>query len=159
MNNYGNPYYMGVGQQPYNYSNFQPYQNTNMAQVPNNMSNQQFIKQTTYDFQGNYVKSYEEAKNSPYTDKTMVYIDTENDRIYIKRINEKGTPQTDVYNISQAKDEKKNIDKEKQFDLENKFNLVLSNLKEEYDNKISVLEKQIKELKESKTSTSTKGGK
>lgn len=144
MNNYQNPYFNGMGQM--NYYPYTPYQQT---QQPAQQPVQQPVynrTETNYDFQGNYVKSYEEAKNAPYTDKTMVYLDTENDKIYIKRINEKGTPETNVYLITIPKDEVKTNEKV-EVDYEKMFKQEISSFKKEYDNKISTLEDKIKELK------------
>lgn len=156
MNNYQNPYYMNAYGYQYN-----PYQN-NMTQPINNMQNtaqptQTSVPQTNqrnnYDFQGNYVKSFEEAKNSPYTDKTMVYLDTENDKIYIKRINEKGTPETNVYLITSPIDDIKVKEEFKNNKSEENLKQEIVKLKKEYDDKISNLQQQIKEIK------TTKGGK
>lgn len=96
-----------------------------------------------YDFQGNYVKSYEEAKNAPYTDKTMVYLDTENDKIYIKRINEKGTPETNVYLITSPIDETNTKENKK---MENSFKQELDEMRKNYDNRIASLEQQIQQI-------------
>lgn len=141
MNNYQNPYFMGAGQvPPYSYP-YSPYQ-SNMAQQPLNTNNQTF-KQMNYDFQGNYVKSYEEAKNAPYTDKTMVYLDTENDKIYIKRINEKGTPETNVYLITSPIDETSTKENKK---MENSFKQELDEMRKNYDSRIANLEQQIQQI-------------
>lgn len=138
MNSYQNPYYMGVGQvPPYNY----PY---TMAQQPLNSNNQTMKQMINYDFQGNYVKSYEEAKNAPYTDKPTVYLDTENDKIYIKRINEKGSPETNVYLIKPSTEEQKTT--------KENFKREFEELKSKYEERISYLEEQLKQI------TSAKGG-
>lgn len=157
MNNYQNPYFNGVGQMPY--YPYTPYQNNSQpVQQPVQPTVQQPTfgrTETNYDFQGNYVKSYEEAKNAPYTDKTMVYLDTENDKIYIKRINEKGSPETSVYLITEPTDEIKTNEKntDNTVDLEKTFKEEISNLKREYDIKLSNMQEQIKGMK------NIKGGK
>lgn len=165
MNNYGSPYFMN----PYSYQSYGQNQNQmqqmqQMQQVqPQYQQYQQPMQQVqqvqqapinnqiNYDFSGSYVKSYEEAKSAPYTDKPVMYLDLENDKLYIKRINEKGTPQTDVYSVVEAESDKKD-NKSKSVEVQKnnfdeKLNSAIQNIKNEYDKKISALENQISEFK------------
>ena len=128
MNNYQNPYYM-----PYSYNHMaQPIQQQ-LQQY-----NQQMQKPLSYDFYGNYVKSYEEAKNAPYTDRPTLFLDTDNDKLYIKKINDKGVPEIGVYSVVIPKEEKKE---------ETNLKLDLEILKDNFDNKIKSLEDEIRTLK------------
>lgn len=152
MNNYQTPYFSTPMYSNYSYS---PYSNMNnttqQIQQPSQytQATQPIVSTGNFDFVGNYVKSYEEVKNSPYTDKTVVYIDRDNDKLYIKKINEKGIPETSVFLVTLPQETTKNIEEKD----DNSFMNTIEELKKDYNEKIEALKNQIKELK------STKGGK
>lgn len=110
--NYGSPYMSSINPNSYLQNaaaQMMPPQmpQQNAYQMPGQIQSQQMMQpvqqsaapQQTFDFQGNFVTSYEQAKNTPYSDKVMVYLDTANDRVYIKSINEKGVPETKVLGL------------------------------------------------------------
>jgi hypothetical protein len=147
--NYSNQFYGGYNPyyQPYSYpyqSPFtQPIQNqpaqTQQGQVQN-------IPQ--YDFVGNFVKSYDEVR-SINPDQTMVFLDKENDKIYIKRINEKGTPETNVFNLTEVNDNiktseeqpKQRVEKE---NVDEKINKAIETVSREFNDRLIEIEKRIK---------------
>ena len=153
MNNYASPYFIGQPNQNMNPYAYQPfnYQQQPQVQQPPQQSNS---NHTNYDFHGNFVTSYEQVKTSPFNDKTMVYLDTANDKMYIKRISDKGIPETQVFGLTAVeKNENNNINTttnttQQKSNIENE----LKTLQKKYDTEIEALKKQINDLK-------VKGGK
>ena len=84
----------------------------------------------------------------------MVYLDTANDKMYIKRISDKGIPETQVFGLTAVeKNENNNISTttnttQQKSNIENE----LKTLQKKYDTEIEALKKQINDLK-------VKGGK
>lgn len=150
--NYGNPYYIGnTAQQmaafPYTYQQgVQPMmpQNQPAVQAPA----QAPVQQTnSYDFVGKYINSYEEVKNAPFVDNTMIYLDTEHDRIYIKKINDDGVPQINVLGLTdiQTPMQTQELNLQPNEDLEEqKLNKIINEVNKKIDEKINEIKKEIK---------------
>lgn len=156
--NYSNQYYGGYTSPYYQPYTTYPYQSLyNQMQMQQNPQNQQAQMQTNnvnntsqYDFIGNFVKSYDEVRNiNP--DQTMVFLDKENDKIYIKRINEKGTPETSVFNLTEVNDkikgkEEKQKDKEQkeEINIDEKINKAIEEATARFQTRLEELEKKIR---------------
>ncbi len=161
--NYGNPYASSINSNTYlqnlnQMQQQQPYGMNPQMQMPQAPMPQPQYPQAqpqNFDFQGNFVTSYEQAKNTPYSDKMMVYLDTANDRVYIKSINDKGVPETKVLGLVAIENTVSKETSTPQADLVNApINAPNNNLEddikkidEKYDKAISALKTQISELK------------
>lgn len=64
-----------------------------------------------YDFVGKYVGSYDDVKNAPFADQTVLYVDADHDRIYIKEISKDGSPIINVLGICDVQQNKQTEDK------------------------------------------------
>lgn len=82
-----NPYYNQYCL-PYCQPIYNPQQNMTQADAPNR-----------FDFVGRYVTSYEEVKSAPFNEQTCIYLDTTNDRVYIKELTKDGVPSISVLGL------------------------------------------------------------
>lgn len=82
-----NPYYSQYCL-PYYQPMYNPQQNMSQADAPNR-----------FDFVGRYVTSYEEVKSAPFNEQACIYLDTTNDRVYIKELTKDGVPSINVLGL------------------------------------------------------------
>ena len=146
MNNYTQPYYM---RNQYSYNNYQqPMYDPNMIQqqvVPQVQPQIQPIQNNNiqnYDFVGTFIKSYDDVKSNSFNcDKPLFLLDTANDKLYIKQMDNKGVPVISAFNVTPMQgDAPKSPEKNETDDLRKKIN----DMKKHYDEKIQELEQAIK---------------
>jgi hypothetical protein len=156
MNNY--PNFMGQrypAMQPMQNYNFQP-----MAQVPQIQAQQMpsmppvVEPVINYDFYGVQVKSFEEAQKYPYCcEKPLFLLDAQNEKVYIKKIDQNGIPSVMSYEIKEIKENtvqavQKNEQLEEKKEPEIDFLGELSKMKEELTKQFTQeIKNQMNELK------------
>ncbi len=149
------PYYMGA-YAPYNqnmnnyqqsYPQFQQPQQQPVQQQVQPVVQQNIVESNTLN--AKYVSGWEEVKNIPYTEKPIMLLDANSKKLYIKGMNEKGEKEIETYSLSE--DNKENVEvkktSEKKEDINEKIQIEVSKVREELQNKILMLENQIKDLK------------
>ena len=149
------PYYMGA-YAPYNqnmnnyqqnYPQFQQPQQQPVQQQVQPVVQQNIVESNTLN--AKYVSGWEEVKNIPYTEKPIMLLDANSKKLYIKGMNEKGEKEIETYSLSEDNKENVEVKKtpEKKEDINEKIQIEVSKVREELQNKILMLENQIKDLK------------
>lgn len=147
--NYGNPYYMGNAAQqmmttyPFSYQAppVQPIQPTG-AQMPPQQPQTQ-----PYDFIGKYVNSYEEVKDAPFIENTMIFLDAEHDRVYVKKISEEGVPQINVLGLTDIQTPiQTQVSNEQpvEVSVDKKIENAINDLSKKFEEKINEVKKEVK---------------
>jgi hypothetical protein len=107
----------------------------------------------TYDFIGKYVKSYDEVKNSSFLENTMIYLDTEHDRIYIKKISDEGVPQinvlglTDIQSPIQTQELTDSSVQSVEVDVNQQIENLTNSITKKIDEKFNEIKKDMKTIK------------
>lgn len=145
------PYYMGA-YAPYNQNMNNYQQSYPQFQQPQQQQVQPVVQQNIVEsntLNAKYVSGWEEVKNIPYTEKPIMLLDANSKKLYIKGMNEKGEKEIETYSLSE--DNKENVEvkktSEKKEDINEKIQIEVSKVREELQNKILMLENQIKDLK------------
>ena len=149
------PYYMGA-YAPYNqninnyqqsYPQFQQPQQQPVQQQVQPVVQQNIVESNTLN--AKYVSGWEEVKNIPNTEKPIMLLDANSKKLYIKGMNEKGEKEIETYSLSEDNKENVEVKKtpEKKEDINEKIQIEVSKVREELQNKILMLENQIKDLK------------
>lgn len=145
------PYYMGA-YAPYNQNMNNYQQSYPQFQQPNQQPVQPVVQQNVVEsntLNAKYVSGWEEVKNIPYTEKPIMLLDANSKKLYIKGMNEKGEKEIETYSLSEDNKENVEVKKtlEKKEDINEKIQIEVSKVREELQNKILMLENQIKDLK------------
>lgn len=157
MNNYTQPYYSspvmrGQYNMPYTYQ--QPVYDPNMMQPQPQVQPQQQQQQSVnsiqnYDFVGTFIKSYDEVKTNSFNcERPLFLLDTANDKLYIKQMDNKGVPVISAFNVSPMQSDGIEEIKEDKKDWEK----IIADMQNKYDKKIKELEDTIKDIKNTKGS-------
>lgn len=128
--------------------NYQPMAQMPQMQVPPVQQMPQMVEPAiNYDFYGVQIKSFEEAQKYPYCcEKPLFLLDAQNEKVYIKKLDQNGIPSVVTYEMKEIKEnatqkEEKNVEVQTpQFDFSAELQKIRQELKED-------MQKQIQELK------------
>ena len=143
--NYTQPYYMR-SQYPYNYQQtyYDPNNIPQQPQIQPQVQQQPVQNNNTiqnYDFVGTFIKSYDEVKTNSFNcERPLFLLDTANDKLYIKQMDNKGIPVISAFNVVPMNSESKKEKEKEEKDLRTE----IDELRKHYDNKIKELENAIK---------------
>lgn len=151
MNNYTQPYYNIRGQYNIPYAYQPPVYDANMVQPQPQVQAQQQTANSiqNYDFVGTFIKSYDEVKTNSFNcERPLFLLDTANDKLYIKQMDNKGVPVVSAFKVTAMQSDGIEEIKEDKKDWEK----IISDMQNKYDKKIKELEETIKDIKNTKGS-------